>query len=122
MRCSASVVKTSRCRHTAVDGGSGLCFAHGAAWKECAICLRTRRTGDGWCQLRCGHGFCELCLFQWNRVSDTCPLCRAPCFGGGGWWWMVPLCGVFIEVYLAYMLGTVVGGREWRQSVFGSVG
>jgi hypothetical protein len=26
--------------------------------------------------LKCGHGFCNKCLEDWNETSDTCPTCR----------------------------------------------
>ena len=109
MRCTAKVVKQTRCRNASCEG---LCVVHKGGKQECPICLRLRDTRlSGWCRLRCGHGFCDVCLFRWNQTSDTCPLCRGPCFEDVmvEWKWVIPMLGVLCELYLAYRLGIAVG-------------
>lgn len=40
----------------------------------CSICHNVLRSGTE--QLNCQHTFHSMCLYQWRRHSETCPLCR----------------------------------------------
>ena len=39
---------------------------------ECQICFQSSISKV----LECGHPFCEKCIQQWTRQSETCPMCR----------------------------------------------
>ena len=46
--------------------------------QECAICLEAIHF-DITVATQCTHLFCDLCLMQHLRKSDTCPVCRDGC-------------------------------------------
>ena len=41
----------------------------------CAICYND--LGNGTEKLRCNHTFHTMCIHQWLRKNNTCPLCRS---------------------------------------------
>lgn len=46
--------------------------------QECSICLETIERDSVYC-CKCGHCFHRACIVEWNKTSNTCPLCRQPC-------------------------------------------
>ena len=44
---------------------------------ECAICLTRHPKLDTLCVQACQHDFGKMCLLEWKKVSQECPLCRA---------------------------------------------
>jgi hypothetical protein len=43
--------------------------------KECCICMD--KNTNNWVHIPCGHSFHNECIIQWNRTSNTCPICRS---------------------------------------------
>lgn len=43
--------------------------------KECCICMD--KNANNWVDVPCGHSFHGECIIQWNRTSNTCPICRS---------------------------------------------
>ena len=44
---------------------------------ECTICLTSHPKLDTLCVQACQHAFGRLCLLEWKKISQECPLCRA---------------------------------------------
>ena len=44
--------------------------------KECCICLDFMQANTYAVKLGCNHYFHDHCIFEWYRLSNTCPLCR----------------------------------------------
>jgi hypothetical protein len=42
---------------------------------ECCICMD--KNMNNWVNLSCGHSFHHECINQWNKSSNTCPICRS---------------------------------------------
>ncbi|GKV38334.1 hypothetical protein SLEP1_g46256 [Rubroshorea leprosula] len=48
---------------------------------KCAICLENYRKGEVlWVLSRCKHDFHTLCIKEWLRQNNKCPICRANAF------------------------------------------
>lgn len=43
---------------------------------SCLVCLSDFDEGETCCVLPCQHGFHRKCVFQWLKISGTCPVCR----------------------------------------------
>jgi SUMO ligase MMS21 Smc5/6 complex component len=41
---------------------------------ECSICLEVNNNQI--IKTACNHEFHEKCLFEWMKISMTCPICR----------------------------------------------
>lgn len=48
-----------------------------AGEETCVICFEEKQRPLG-CVPICGHSFCWPCIEDWARMSDKCPLCKAP--------------------------------------------
>ena len=46
--------------------------------KKCSICLQKFENNK--LELDCGHNFHILCISDWNKRSNTCPICRKQIF------------------------------------------
>lgn len=44
--------------------------------KDCAICFETREEEE-FCELNCGHKFCDKCITKCMKSMDSCSLCRS---------------------------------------------
>jgi hypothetical protein len=79
------------CVETAEIGvGTSTCHDGDNEGNACAICLESFVSGSGSgsgsgcapqknvATTECGHTFCLSCLLKHLRISNTCPLCRAP--------------------------------------------
>ncbi len=44
--------------------------------KLCPICLDSKILQ----RTECNHEFCNDCIYEWSKRSDTCPLCRSTKF------------------------------------------
>lgn len=42
---------------------------------DCTICLQTIHDKECY-KIYCGHTFHKICIDEWNKTSNTCPLCR----------------------------------------------
>jgi len=42
---------------------------------ECCICMD--KNTNKWVNTSCGHSFHQECIIQWNKSSNTCPICRS---------------------------------------------
>lgn len=43
---------------------------------ECSVCLGDYEIGDVAARLPCRHYFHKLCILNWLKENDSCPLCR----------------------------------------------
>jgi hypothetical protein len=44
----------------------------------CPICLEEQKINEEWSKLFCNHEFHYLCLKNWLRINNNCPVCRQP--------------------------------------------
>ncbi|XP_056390849.1 E3 ubiquitin-protein ligase RNF126-like [Hyla sarda] len=47
--------------------------------QTCPICLADYDSGEEVTVLPCSHMFHHLCIGQWLRTNDRCPMCRGRC-------------------------------------------
>jgi hypothetical protein len=45
---------------------------------ECPICLDKIKKKEVTTTNKCFHKFCLLCIKEWSKTKETCPLCRIP--------------------------------------------
>jgi len=50
--------------------------ANDAGGKTCPVCYSTLEEAKTTTPAACEHQFCQACLDEWNKISNTCPLCR----------------------------------------------
>lgn len=43
---------------------------------KCAVCLEEFKAGCRATRMLCGHLFCTICIREWLREANTCPVCR----------------------------------------------
>lgn len=42
----------------------------------CAICLEIYENEEELIKLKCNHHYHPICITQWFKMTDTCPLCK----------------------------------------------
>jgi len=42
----------------------------------CSICLGNLKAKDVIIELYCSHTFHQICIAEWLKISDKCPMCR----------------------------------------------
>lgn len=47
---------------------------------NCAVCLISPQVDEAFPP--CGHTFCFVCLIQWSKMKNECPMCRQTIFPG----------------------------------------
>jgi len=59
-------------------------LAKSNAYKQtsCPICFSSWLETTSTAVLECGHKFCEECISQWAKKSNSCPICRKPIVHG----------------------------------------
>eukprot|EP00931_Biecheleriopsis_adriatica_P067005 TRINITY_DN4120_c0_g1_i2.p1 TRINITY_DN4120_c0_g1~~TRINITY_DN4120_c0_g1_i2.p1 ORF type:complete len:492 (+),score=81.69 TRINITY_DN4120_c0_g1_i2:224-1699(+) len=43
---------------------------------RCSVCLEDFRPGSRATRMLCGHLFCTVCIREWLREANSCPICR----------------------------------------------
>jgi hypothetical protein len=72
MQCSALNINEIRCKNIAYSGSC--CHIHASDVNhECPICLKVIFNKY---IIQCGHLFHKICIENWLKLNNSCPVCR----------------------------------------------
>lgn len=47
--------------------------------QECGICMDTDNPEAEWTWLECAHNYHTVCIMEWLKTANRCPICRTEC-------------------------------------------